>query len=189
MDNPINEFLEIVDDIYGLFIDSTQGFLQNLEKINQGQRVALKATPIKTIEELDKITFFYGQGNPNDPNTKIIHTCTQGKFKERNSRNGKNTIVIGNLCLCQIYNYWEDYYRKNIASYLGITKNELRSDIFGDLRYYRQSIIHKQGLAIKNVENAKIIQWYNYNDEIKIDEDKFARIVYEVKNYLRTIQA
>jgi len=187
MSNPINEFTEIVDDIYGLFIDSTQGFLQNLKKIKQSQASTLKPTPQKTIKELDSINFFYGKGNPNDPESTIIHTCTQGEIKSRNSRNGKNTIVIGNLCLCQIYNYWEDYYREKIALHLGVKKNELGSDIFGDLRYYRQSIIHKQGFAVSDIKKTKILNWYNHNDIIGIDEPKFEEIIYQVKEYLKSL--
>ncbi|MDA3871212.1 MAG: hypothetical protein PF551_02525 [Candidatus Marinimicrobia bacterium] len=187
MKNPIEEFLKIIDSIYGLFLDSTQGFHNNIEKLKAGQSISVRTLKI-SIEQQDKHAMIYGKGNPNDKDSYELHRCTQGELKNRNEKNGKNTSLIGNLCLCQIYNYWEDYFREEIALYLEIKKNELLSDIFGDLRFYRQSIIHKRGLAIKEVEKCKILNWYKHNDTIKIDEHNFEEIIYQLKIYLRGIK-
>ena len=184
--NPIKEYLGVVDDIYGVFLDCTLGFQNNRKYMIDNQRLASTRLGL-SVAQLDKRNLTYGTGHPNDPNNVLLHKCTQGQLKERNIKDGNNTVLIGNLCLCQIYNYWEDYYRNRIAQYLGIEKNDLMSDIFGDLRYYRQSIIHNRGFAIKNIEKSKIILWNVYKEKIKITQDEFKEIIYYLKIYLNEL--
>lgn len=185
-ENPITEFIAIIDIIYGLFLDCTLGFQNNEKYMFEQQRLASKKLRL-SIQQLDQRNLTYGTGHPNDLQNVPLHKCTQGQLKERNIKNGKNTLAIGNLCLCQIYNYWEDYYRNGIAQFLGIEKNELMSDIFGDIRYYRQSIIHNRGYAIKDIEKSKIILWNVYKEEIKITQDKFKEVIYYIKIYLNEL--
>ena len=183
--NPITEYIEIVDRVYGLFLDATYAFPTHRKKFIENQQAGSKLSKL-SIEELDALPLVYGIGP--SANCIELHTTTQGDLKKRNEKNGRNTKTIGNLCLCEIYHYWEDHYRKEIAEYLGLSKNKLLSDIFGDIRNYRRSIIHNRGVAISHVNNHKLLKWFRENDLIEVDENKMQHIIHQIYQYLNQIK-
>jgi hypothetical protein len=127
----------------------------------------------------------YGKGDPNDSDAIELHRCTQGEFKVRNSKTGINQKFLGNMALVTIYQYWEDFHRSDIASDFGVEKDEVKSSIMGDIRLIRVSIVHHAGVALKNVEKCKLLQWYREGDEIFVDEVKFQEIVFQIKKWLK----
>lgn len=87
----------------------------------------------------------------------------------------------------QLYQYWEDYHRGEIANDLGIPRNDLRAAIFGDIRLLRHSILHHEGTALKEVERCKLVQWYEEGDEIFIDKAKFIELLGHVRDMLNLL--
>jgi hypothetical protein len=81
------------------------------------------------------------------------------------------------MCLVMMYQYWEDKYRDEIATSKGITKDELSSDLFGDIRHLRNSIIHNNGRAISEVSRCKVLKWFKEDDEVVIDAQKMDRLI------------
>ena len=67
------------------------------------------------------------------------------------------------------------------AKLLEKVNSSIKSNIFGDLRYLRNSIIHHRGIALREVEKCKIFSWYKQNDEIFIDGDQMEEIVSTIK--------
>ena len=108
-------------------------------------------------------------------------------LRERTAEDGQNYIKIGNLCLAQIYQLWEDKYRNRIATDLGIDRNDLKSDIFGDIRLIRISIMHHHGIALKEIEKTKIFQWFKEGDQIYLNQEIFQdfidRTIAEIKTF------
>lgn len=175
----IYEYIDIVNVILGTYLDSTWGFDNNKQMIEMSQyQMRLP------IEQLDNVHFSYGTDNPENPKSVELHRVTQGEFKQRNSKNGINYKFIGNMCLISIYQYWEDYYRDKIAVSKGMKKNDLKSDIMGDLRWLRVSIIHHKGIATKDVEKCKILKWYREGDEIFINKEKILEIISNIVEML-----
>ncbi len=185
----INQFENIVDHLYGVYLDSMTGFelvkqqtinIQNgtIERFNQSN------SSLANTEYLDSLPFEYGEGHPEDLPLSL-HVCTQGERKQRNSESGNNFLFIGNMCLVSIYHYWEDKYRKLIAQKKGLSKkNDLSSDIMGDIRLLRTSIIHHRGIAKEELNNCKILNWFKEGDEIFIDDEKMKKIILEIKYQL-----
>jgi hypothetical protein len=189
----IQEFEEIVDNIFGVYLDSTLGFRRVVEWINKNQELTIedfktKNPKIANIDYLDNQPFFYGKGNPNIPSSVVLHQTTQKQLKKRNSENGTNFIFIGNLVIVAIYQYWEDNYRSKIASLFNKNKNEIISPIIGDLRILRTSILHHHNIALKDVEKCIILKWFKFGDHITIDKDKMEIIIYYLKIYLNRLK-
>ena len=86
------------------------------------------------------------------------------------------------MCVLIIYQYWEDYFRGEIAKQLGVKKDDILSDIMGDLRLLRHSIVHHGGIALKEIENCEVIKWFREGDEIFINENKLKQIIFIIKN-------
>lgn len=182
----IVEYRTIVDSIWGIYLDSTTGFQNIKEKIESLQRQISRVMDV-SIEYLDNLPISYGNGNPNNPNAVELHRTTQREYKIRNSEGESNYKFIGNMCLISIYQYWEDFYRGNIARLKGIEKNELLCDIMGDLRLLRNSIIHHRGIALKNIESCRILNWYSENDEIFINQEKMEEIIINIHEMLNDL--
>lgn len=182
----IRQFLEVVDSIFGVYLDSTRGFVLVLKDTKRAQRsvIALlrgKDPEKATLEHLDDLAFYYGKGNPNDPNAIVLHRCTQGQLKARNEPGGKNYRFIGNMCLVTIYQYWEDHFRSAIAESMGIAKNALKVPVMGDLRRLRQSIIHHGGIALPDIGKCEILKWFSPGDEVLVDKPKMEEIILQIR--------
>ncbi|MFA5134996.1 MAG: hypothetical protein WC505_04400 [Patescibacteria group bacterium] len=181
----VDDFLQIVDDIYGLYLDAVNAIWVFRKKFVQFQEEnSIKLG--KSIEELDLRKQTFGKGEPFEG--KELHSCTQGEFKERTKKNGKDSYLIARLCVVMIYNYWEDYFRQEIAKESGKIKNEITSDIMGDLKHFRQSIIHHSGTAKKEIGKAKILKWFREGQKININEEQFEEIVDEIKKGIEVLR-
>jgi hypothetical protein len=192
--NEIDEFEQIVDYIYGVYLDATTGFKQLLIWFEKNQGKALEMLKdshpeLANIDYLDSVEMIYGNGNPNDPSSIVLHRCTQKEYKERNTEKGVNYKFIGNVVLVSLYQYWEDHYRSNVAKSLGLKQNELKAPIMGDLRILRTSIVHHAGVALKDIKKCELLKWYKEGDEIFIDTEKFDQIIFHVKSMIKGLRA
>ncbi len=175
----IDEFLQVVDDICGLYLDcisAIEVFRAQFVQFQKKTSVPLQ----KSIGELDLLKYSFGKGEPFKG--KELHSCTQAEFKKRTEKNGKDSNLIARLCIVMIYNYWEDYFRQEIAKEQGKVKDELLSDIMGDLRYFRESIIHHRGIATKKIEKTKILKWFKTGQKINVNEEQFEEIIDRIKD-------
>jgi hypothetical protein len=179
---PIQEFISDIDDVYGVYLDGKQGFDLLETKLKQLYRG-------KSATQLRKESFIYGVGNPNNPNSYPLHKVPKLEHQERNSKSGKNRYVLANQALVQIYQYWEDRYREEIAKELGLEKTEFKVDIFGDVRILRNAIIHNHAIATSDVERCKILTWFDHKQAIRVSPKKFEELIRQVKNGLKEIES
>jgi hypothetical protein len=180
------EFIAIVDEIYGMYLDSTYGFRLLENQIINIQKKSLKLLGTKaSISEMDTKAFIYGKGSPYNP--LLLHKTTQGDLKNRNIKNGSNYKTIANLTIVLIYQYWEDTYRDKISQNIGITKNDIKSDVFSDLRLMRQCIIHHKGVVtIDYIKKILLYNWFTIYEEIQLNENQVLKIINDVKHYLNS---
>ncbi len=194
MENCIDEFENVVTSIYGVYLMSTQGLhllVKELTNIQRSTINQLRSThpELASIQYLDSTPYIFGKGDPNLPTSIEIYRCTQGEYRERNSEKGINSRFVGNMCVIAIYQYWEDYYRQEIANLLNKTnKNKIVSDIMGDMKILRRSIIHHRGIALGDLESCKLLRWFKKGDDIFIDKNMMQYIVFHVKCYLRALR-
>lgn len=187
MDKIIAEYASVVDAIYGVYLDATRGFHLLRQEIERNQQYAVSSLPGTTIEQLDNVSMIYGVGHPNSPDAYTIHACTQSEFKRRNEEDGQNYKTIGNMCLVEIYQYWEDCYRQRVADQLGVATNDVTADIMGDLRFLRISIVHHRAVARADVAKCRLLKWFNEGDEVFLTKDQFEQLVFLVKTFLDTL--
>ena len=194
MENYIDKFEDVVTSVYGVYLMSTQGLSLLVKELMNGQLMTINQFKIThpelaSIQYLDSTSYIFGKGDPNLPDSIELYRCTQGEYKERNSERGVNSRFVGNMCVIAIYQYWEDYFREKIASSLGRkSKNELKSDIMGELKILRRSLIHHRGIALKEVENCKLLRWFKKGDDIFIDKNMMQHIIFQIKTYLQVLR-
>lgn len=191
-----NEFHSIINNIVGVYFDSTAGFkhlLTDFDKHRESMLKSLQTThpQLANAKYLDSTWYMYGSGDPNKNEAVQYHQTTQAEFRQRNLDTGRNYEFIGNMCLITIYQYWEDYFRVNISKILNTNKKNIKSDLFGDLRYIRNSIIHHRAIAKPDVSKCKILKWFKPNDKIFIDKEKIIELLNNMKTfnfYVKSLQ-
>ena len=185
------DFIEEVNEINGLYLDTVNGYKAKVREIDRA-KIQLKAM-YKTQggkfdeEAFEKGNFKYRDSSVDKTVDIFSHETSMKNLRERTAEDGQNYIKIGNLCLAQIYQLWEDKYRNRIATDLGIDRNDLKSDIFGDIRLIRISIMHHHGIALKEIEKTKIFQWFKEGDQIYLNQEIFQdfidRTIAEIKTF------
>ena len=92
------------------------------------------------------------------------------------------------MCLVWIYQLWEDKFRQQVAMEIGYNnKNQLELDIMGEIKKYRESIIHHKGQAKKEAVNNKILNWFKRDEIINIDKAKMKVIITATMNELKSL--
>ncbi len=172
----ISEFIDIVDSVYGVYMDAESGFLKvskqverNLKETKEHIERNKHKIPENVNTDNPEFLFCYSRLEPKQKITAKIH-LHQATFEDvikRNSFNGENFRFIANMVIVSIYQYWEDHYRKNIAKEIGLNSgNDLKAPIFGDLRKIRRSIIHNNGIAIDEIKNMEILDYIKPKEKI-----------------------
>jgi len=163
------EFIAKIEGIYGIYRDCGHSFDLALRDLTVQQSSRLIEFNAKgqnwTIDDLDNKNLHYAV-KEEDGKVNSAAAVTQGEWKVKIGKNGTNIKLIGNMCLVMIYQYSK-----------GIGKDELASDLFGDLRHFRRSIIHNNGYAISEVDRCKILKWFRANDEIIIDGARMDQLI------------
>ena len=185
----LEEFQTVVDSIYGVYLDATRGFQLVRKAIDETQQSTLETLrsshpELASLEYLEGRAVFYGKGEPTDANAVVLHKCTQAEYKARNELAGNNFKFIANVCVVALYQYWEDYYREKLADSMGVAKNDVVSPVMGDIRYFRQSIIHNRGVAVREVERCSTLKWFTRGEPLFLDPDKFETLILEVKTFI-----
>lgn len=172
----IKEFIKIIHDTYGMYHDATSGYyLMHKQVLELQNRITVISG--KSIEELDEIPWTYGEGEPSEGASQWLHTVKQGELKERLQPEGQNNIILGHVVITQIYQYWNDKYRGEIEVALGMKKNDLKANVFGDIRLMRNSIVHHRAIALKEIDKCEVYQWFKEGDEISFTAEQIKLII------------
>lgn len=105
-----------------------------------------------------------------------------------NKINGDSYITIGQMAICTLYNYWEDYYRERCAMALGYNKNDLKSKLFEDLGMLRNAITHNRGIATEKMKKMVNFKYFSKGDPIIINTQIFNEIVIALLEELERIK-
>jgi hypothetical protein len=173
----IDEFEEVLNSITGLFVDSHDAYALLQAKVELEAEGKDWDSPI-----------YYGDG-PVGAANHVAHTTTIAERISRNADGAENATFVGNMALVMIYSYWEDHFRAQIATAKGVTKDALKSDVMGDIRWLRQSIIHHRGIATGEIGNCKVLTWFAKGDAIFLNEQMFLQMISYVRAYLDQLRS
>ena len=179
------DFLDTVDRVYGLYLDSVAAYKWARERFVSTQQDMMKyfldRGDTMQLSDLDEKLLHIGKGDLNSKAAKFLHKCTQGEYKSRNAEGGFNHLMIANQCLVLIYQYWEDRYRKDLAADLSVDVADISVDTMGDIRLLRHSIVHHRGIALPDVAKCRIVTKFKEGDVIDLSEEEFETMILEVK--------
>jgi len=180
-----DEFTNLWKRLQSLYLDAAAGFAfvrDHVETDQEQSRSYFKGTEMDSEEFLDKLSFSYTEIFSDNFCTSAIHKATQGEVKSRNAPDGANFTTLAQICLVYFYAYWNDYLRRQYVIAKGkLNANETRykvvkaalrehasHDLWGDIGYLRNSIVHNRGIATSAVTKCKLIRWFKPNDPIAL---------------------
>lgn len=194
----VQEFRQVVDDIYGTFLDAREGFAKVRES-----GVNLDTESRRTFEEDKKrrpdlanleyggLEYSYGRhlsaGSP--PWSGHLHQVPIATLIDRNTDAGTNSRFIANMCVVTLFQLWEERYRPLFAQFLNVDKNDLTCPVFGDLRWLRHAIIHNNGIATSDTERCEILRWFKRGELLYFSRAQFEEVVDRILSFLRELEA
>ncbi len=161
----LTNYLTKLDEIFGFYTDSF-GALGHLSSRYEALKKKLK------MASGDKLAF--GKGPPAVSNAKAQHVATIGNLIDRNKVGGLNYRLLTDACLVNIYTVWDTEVRPNYASSLGVDQSEINSDVMGDLRHYRNAIVHYKGLLQRTNQTLNFV---NVGDPVVLEEEDFTELL------------
>lgn len=186
LDRHIAEFREIIDAIYGTYLDACDGFTRVRTRAAEMEKECehfyedvKKKRPELSQISFDGSEFSYGRSVAADSQSRYrhIHQVSIETLRRRNAEGGSNFQFIGNVCVVTLFQYWEDYFRLQFAQDLGIEKHQIQVPLFGDLRSYRNAIIHNRGVATTELEEVLLLKGPRRGDLILIHRNLFEEII------------
>jgi hypothetical protein len=176
--------------LMGAYLDAIGGLeLLEREIVNhQNQKIEeLRATdPVNAnMEFLDKAPMSHELAG-NDPHeSTLLHRTTLGEFKQRVGSQGLVRRRLGEMMVTLLYASWEEDHRAKIAAALHYAnKDDLKSDLFGDLAQLRHAIVHMNGIATAKVSKAKILKWFDQSDVILLSVEHVHQLFGHVDSYV-----
>jgi len=151
-DDIVKEFIDFVNLQVGVYMNSIAGF--SGAKIEMERQVArvLRAQYIKKDARGDQVITHQSFEDPRSPDVIHSRIVTAEVFIQENSLGGINQRQLSYSVIVFIFTYWEDEIRPRLAAALDIATKDVKSEIMGDLRCIRNSILHTKGVFTS--------QWY-----------------------------
>ena len=184
----IEQYQTFISSIIGMYSDAIWGFSRVLEEAtaNHARKKPGTTATMSYIPRNAPVNIPAKMTNEEmqeHQRKNLSNVSTTDELMKRNQVDGRNSCLIAQSTLTTIYHFWDDYFRELIASDLGLsTKNDLKVDALGDIRHLRISIVHHRGIALPDVEKAKVFKWFNEGDSIDLTFDHML----EMKVYLVT---
>ena len=111
----------------------------------------------------------FGTSNPNDTDATFVYRRSFGYLLDASEMDGETFVIHRKNLVILLYASWEDRYRQEIAREAGLnSRNDLTSDVFGDVRAYRHAIVHANG---KLQSAPKVFRFFSKSQELNLTGD------------------
>ena len=145
-DDVVKEFIDFVNLQVGVYMNSIAGFSGAKMQMERQVARVLRAQSRKKDARGDQVITNQSFEDPQSPDVVHSRIVTAENFIEENSPGGINQRQLSYSVIVFIYTYWEDEIRPRLAKVAGEDKKSVTSDIMGDLRCIRNSILHTKGV-------------------------------------------
>ena len=96
-----------------------------------------------------------------------VAPSTVGEFRDRSARDGPHEARLANLALVTLYEIWEHRRRDELAAALSLVREEVKISALGDLRLFRNAILHPAGEARADLAKCEIMRWFQPGDPVR----------------------
>jgi len=176
----IREYVNFANQQIGVYMDALAGFEGHRVRISHQIHRENRPTGASFNEKGEKIVVWSAFEDPSKPDV-IISTLRRAKdYLAQNAKDGSNTQQHSQAVLVFIYAYWDEEIRPRLIK---AKKSEINSDLMGELRFVRISILHKKGIMRlkKNQELKLLSDMFPVDQPIHIPYENMQRIFVLIK--------
>lgn len=191
----IVELSEWVDGVYGTYMDALVGFSLHHKKFVDGQKehtaAVAKRREIDPTVQFGGASFGYGRlvkaGHTGE--SMHHHHVPYGEALARNAYRGRNSQYMGRMAIVSFFGFWNDHTRPRLEEEMQYEKNSLKVPVFGDLRHFRDLIIHNQARADERVRRLEVLRWVKEGDIVSPDRTQIEETVDHIFRFINEFEA
>lgn len=129
-------------------------------------------------------TIFFGPGDPNDPTTRPDHARTIAYVLAASENDGDYDQKLRWAAIVRLYSAWEDRFRQQIADECDLEKNDVQGDTHGDLRKFRNAIVHAEG---RLDQELSVLRYFSKGDPLQFSNDQIVDLFWKLTEELNTL--
>lgn len=180
-DDVIREYIDFVNQQTGMYMDAMAGFAGHRTRVErQVHRI------IRPSQKNGNVVTWTSYEDPSK--SEIIHTriIRAENYIEINSQGGSNEQQHSCAIIVFLYTYWENETRPRLAKIKKVDIGEIRSDIMGDLREVRHTILHtKKIFTEEKYKKLKVLKnMFDVGQPIFLSYEKMHNIFGMIKDGL-----
>jgi hypothetical protein len=182
-DDVVKEFIDFVNLQVGVYMNSIAGFSGATIQMERQVARVLRAQSQKKDARGDQVITHQSFEDPQMPDVIHSRIVTAEQFIKENSPSGINQRQLSYSIIVFIYTYWEDEIRPRLAKATGTEIASIRSDIMGDLRCIRNSILHTKGVFTPEWHGKLIVlkDCFAVDEQIEISYELMHQIFVKIK--------
>jgi len=154
-DDVIRDFIEIVNQQVGAYMDALAGFAGHHAHVERQVNRANRPTAARMDSTGTPIVVWTSYEDPSKPDIVHNRIIRASDYLAANASGGTNEQQYARAIIVFLFTYWEDEIRSRLATASGVTPNEIRADVMGDLRILRNVILHSKSI-IRSDKHANL---------------------------------
>jgi hypothetical protein len=154
----LREFIDFLHSQTGVYMDCLTSFKGNRVRIELQAARVLRRRPNRAKEGA---VMWSSLEDPSEPDVIHQRITRTSDYVRANERDGFNEQQICWSLIVFSFAFWDEEVRPRVARNRIVQPNDIRVDVFGDLRILRNAIIHNTGtLKQSDFDRLKILQPY-----------------------------
>ena len=125
-----------------------------------------------------------------DPDTIIeyqagdhaVAPSTVGGLLVRSAPNGRHEVLLANLALVTLFELWEHRRRGELAEAISVRRDAVTIPALGDLRRFRNAIVHPVGDALTDLAKCEVMPWFRPGDPVRFGPSQVEEVIGRVRS-------
>lgn len=145
-DDVIREYISFVNDQVGTYMDALAGFAGHHTRVERQVHRVSRPTRIKKNEKGEQVVVYTSYEDPTKPDVIHNRIIRATDYIAANAPGGSNEQKHARAIIIFLFTYWEEEVRPRLAKAKGVEIKEITSDIMGDLRVFRNCVLHSKSI-------------------------------------------
>lgn len=145
-DSIIKEYIDFVNQQVGVYMDALAGFAGHHTRVER--QVHRVNRPVRSSTDAQGLPVMVWASYEDPSKPDVIHNriIRAEDYMAANADGGSNEQQHAKAIVIFLYTYWEDEIRPRLAASQKVERDNIRSDVMGDLRILRHTILHTKSI-------------------------------------------
>lgn len=142
----IREYIDFINLQGVAYMDACSGFAGNKRVIERQVARISRPKGFRINEKGQPIIMRVSYEDPSMPDVIHQRIIRSDEYIKKNAEGGIHEQQICRAIIIFLYTHWEDEIRPRLATARKVSKNDIKSDLMGDLRELRHAVLHAKGI-------------------------------------------